>query len=650
MEEHSAEVAAIATNSHPPTFDNTVAELERSGRLLTRVATVFFNKTSAHTDETLREIQSQVAPRLAAHDDAIKLDPQLFARLDDLHTRRDALNLDAESQQLLERVHLDFVRAGANLSDADKERLKQLNEELSSLSTTFSQNLLAETNAAAVLVDDRAQLDGLSDDAISAAGAAAQARGETGKFLLTFNNFTNQAVLATLSDPEVRRRVFQASISRANSGGEHDNSGVALRMVKLRAQRARLLGYPDHASYVIEDQTAGSAEAAESMLRKLVPAAVANARAEAAERAEAMGHDTIAPQDWSYAAGIVRRRRFDFDASQLRPYFPLEQVLHDGVFWAAEKLYGVSFVERFDLAMYHPDVRVFEVFDADGSALGLFCGDYFTRDSKNGGAWMNCLVKPSKLLDQAPVVTNNLNIPKPAEGQTALLTSSEVKTMFHEFGHALHGLFSAVTYPRFSATSVPRDFVEYPSQVNELWKTWPEVLHNYARHHETGEVMPQELVDKLQQSQHFNEGFATVEYLKAALLDLAWHRLRPEDIADDVDAREFVERFEAEATAAAGLDVPEIPPRYRTTYFGHIFAGGYAAGYYSYIWSEVLDAESVEWFEANGGLTRDNGDRFRQRLLSKGGSVDPLQQFRDVVGHDPRIEPLLKRRGLDAAA
>ncbi|MGH8791571.1 MAG: M3 family metallopeptidase, partial [Stackebrandtia sp.] len=597
----------------------------------------------------VQDVQNRIAPKLSAHNDAVKLDSRLFARVQDLYERRDDLDLDAESLRLLERLRLDFVRAGAELSEPDKRRLRQINEELSSLSTTFSQNLLAETNAAAVLVDDRAELDGLSDDAISAAAKAAEARGLDGKFLLTFNNFTNQPQLASLRDAELRARVYRASISRGNRGGAHDNSATVLRMVKLRAEKARLLGYSDYASYVIDDQTAGAAETVEDMLAKVTPAAVANARAEAAERAEALGVETVAPQDWALATELLRKRRFDFDAAALRPYLELDTVLRDGVFAAAGQLYGLSFAERFDLPAYHPDVRVFEVFDADGSALGLFCGDFYTRDSKNGGAWMNLLVQPTTLLDQKPVVVNNLNIPKPPDGKRALLTFTEVNAMFHEFGHALHGLFATTTYPRFSGTSVPRDFVEYPSQVNEMWATWPQVISGYAKHHASGEPMPAEMVDKMLDSKRFNQGFATVEYLAAALVDLAWHRLTPDDVPDDVDAREFVERFEADTLARAGVDLAEISPRYRTTYFGHVFAGGYSAGYYSYIWSEVLDADSVEWFEDNGGLKRENGDHFRAALLSKGGSVDPMRQFRDFAGRDPRIEPLLKRRGLDAA-
>ncbi|WP_211354721.1 M3 family metallopeptidase [Stackebrandtia albiflava] len=649
MAEQRAEIEAIVSDPEPATFENTVVALERSGRILQRVLLVFYNISSADTNPNLQDLQKRIAPMVTAHQDEMRLDARLFARIKDLHDRAGELGLDEEQAWLLRRYHLDFVRAGAALSDEDKRRLRELNEELALLSTTFSQNQLAATNAAAVVIDDVAELDGMSADAITSAAKAAAARGLDGKYLLTFNNFTMHPQLAALTDPKVRERIYTASIRRGNDGSDSDNSETVLRIVAARAERAALLGYSDHAAYTIEDQTAGTAQAAADMLARLAPAAVANVRVEAVERAQVLGRETIDPWDWSLATERLRKERYDFDASALRPYLELERVLRDGVFFAANRLYGLSFTERSDLPTYHPDVRVFEVFEEDGSPLGLFCADFFTRDSKNGGAWMNSHVLQSRLLDQRPVVVNNLNIPKPPAGEKALLTFDEVTTMFHEFGHALHGLFSDVTYPRLAGTNVPRDFVEFPSQVNEMWSTWPEVLANYARHHETGEPMPRELVDRLLESQQFNEGFATTEYLAAALLDLAWHRLSADRVPSGSDARAVVEAFEAAALETAGVAVPEVRPRYRTTYFGHVFSSGYSAGYYSYIWSEVLDADTVAWFKENGGLTRANGDRFRARLLSRGGSTDAMGLFRDFAGRDPRIEPLLRKRGLDAA-
>ncbi|CAM3215990.1 M3 family metallopeptidase [Stackebrandtia soli] len=645
---HLAEVAAIAEDVEPPTFDNTIVALERSGELAQRAGIVFYNKVSADTNPTLRTIQAELAPKLAAYTDAIRLNDALFQRIETLWNTREELDLDAESAWLLHRYRLDFVRAGAQLSPEDKDRLRAFNEELSSLSTTFGQNQLEGTNEAAVLFDDVAALDGLSPDAITAAAAAATERGEDGKYLLTLSNFTNQPQLAALTDPETRARLYTASINRGGNGSASDNSEIILKIVRLRAERAKLLGFADHADYAIADQTAGSTQAALAMLAKLAPAAVANVTVEAADRAAVLAQESIAPQDWSLATEKLRKQRYDFDAAAMRPYFELEKVLIDGVFYAASKLYGLSFTERFDLPAYHPQVRVFEVFNEDGSPLGLFLADYYTRDSKNGGAWMNAVVPQSGLLARQPVIVNNLNISKPADGPT-LMTMAEVTTMFHEFGHALHGLFSNVTYPRFSGTSVPRDFVEFPSQVNEMWALWPEVLANYAVHYETKEPMPQDMVDKLLASQQYNEGFATTEYLAAALLDLAWHRVDADGVPSADDARASVAAFEAAALADAGVAVTEVAPRYRSTYFGHIFGGGYSAGYYSYIWSEVLGKHSEQWFADNGGLSRANGDHFRTTLLSRGGSVDPMRQFRDFTGADPDIVPLLKARGLDAA-
>ena len=636
MAEQLAEVAEITGNPEPPTFDNTIAALERSGAILERVSAVFFNQVSCDATPGVREIQKEITPRLAKHADAIRLNGALFARIKklyrDLQEDRDAF--DPEEAWLLERYYTDFVRAGAELSDAGKERLVALNEELSELSTAFQQNLLADTNARTVVVDDPALLDGIS---VEAAAETAKARGLPGKYAIALLLPTQQPALAHLTDRGMRERVYRASVGR----GATVNAEIVVRMARLRAERARLLGYANHAEYVVADQTAPSTQAVADMLGKLVPPAVANAHREADElRAEA-GFD-IAPWDWSFYAEKVRRARFDLDTASLRPYFELNRVLRDGVFYAAGRLYGLTFTERPDLQGYHPDVRVFEVFEEDGTPLGLFLGDFYARETKRGGAWMTSLVKQSRLLGEKPVVVNNLNIVKPPPGEPTLMTFDEVTTMFHEFGHALHGLLSDVRFPRFSGTATPRDFVEYPSQVNEMWAVWPEVLANYARHYETGEPMPREMVDRLLEAARFNQGYATVEYLAASLLDWAWHTWEPGEDDEPVDPASF----EREALAAAGLDLPLVPPRYGSTYFAHIWEGGYAAAYYSYIWSEVLDADSVEWFKENGGLRRENGEHFRRTLLSKGGSVDSMEAFRAFRGRDPRIEPLLERRGL----
>ncbi|WP_214409590.1 M3 family metallopeptidase [Sphaerisporangium fuscum] len=629
MAEQLEEVEAIAGNAEPPTFENTVAALERSGQLLTRVSAVFFNQASSDTNPKVQEIQKDVTPKLAQHDDAIHLNGRLFERIKAISPE----GLDAEQQWLLQRYVTDFVRAGAELGPADQERLRALNEELSTLSTQFEQNLLADTNASAIVVEDVAELDGLSDDAIRAAAETAKSRGLEGKYVLTLVLPTGQPALEELTNRELRERIHKASVER----GLRDNSELIVRIAGLRAERAALLGYRNHAEYVVADQTAPSTEAVTEMLGKLTPAAVANAHREAGQLREEAGFE-IAAWDWSFYAEKVREARYSVDSRQMRPYFELDRVLRDGVFHAAGRLYGLSFTERPDLVGYHPDVRVFEVSEEDGTPLGLFLGDFYARASKRGGAWMNSLVRQSYLEGTRPVVVNNLNIVKPPAGEPTLMTWDQVNTMFHEFGHALHGLFSAVGYPRFSGTAVPRDFVEYPSQVNEMWAVWPEVLANYARHHETGEPMPQDLVDRMLEAQKFNQGYATVEYLAATLLDWAWHTFEDRP----VDAQEFEER----ALREAGVDLPLVPPRYRSTYFAHIWQGGYSAGYYSYIWSEVLDADTVEWFKENGGLTRENGDTFRRELLSKGGSVDAMTAFRAFRGRDPHIEPLLTRRGL----
>lgn len=649
MAEQLREVQAIADNGEAPSFDNTIVALERSGRLLTRVSTVFFNLSSSDTNDTRQKIEEEIAPQLSVHQDSILLNARLYARVAALYEQRDALKLDAESQRLLERYHTRFVRAGAQLSEAQKDQLRKLNSELSELTTRFDQNLLKETKAGAVVVDKAEDLAGLSEGEIAAAADAAKARGLDGKYLITLQNTSGQPAEQSLRSRALREKLYRASVTRGNHGGDADNKPVIARIVLLRAQRAALLGYSDHASYVLEDETARTTAAVNKMLGQLAPAAVANARREAADMQKLIdaerGGFKLAPWDWSYYAEKLRKARYDFDESQMKPYLELENVLQNGVFYAANRLYGLTFKERKDLPVYLPDVRVFEVFNADGTPLALFLADYFKRDSKRGGAWMNEFVSQSALFGTKPVVVNNLNIPKPPAGEPVLLTFDEVTTLFHEFGHALHGMFSNVQYPYFAGTNVPRDFVEFPSQVNEMWATDAQVLKNYARHYKTGEAMPQALLDKVLATQKFNQGFATTEYLAAAILDQRWHQL-PLAQAEIKD----VNLFEAQALQNAGVAMSQVPPRYRSTYFAHVFAGGYDAGYYAYIWSEVLDADTVQWFKENGGLKRENGDRFRSLLLSRGGSTDAMTLYRAFRGRDPDIKPLLERRGLDQPA
>ena len=647
MAEQRAEMEAIANNPEPPSFENTIVAMEKTGGLLNRAAAVFFNLAGAHTNPTIQKTQAELAPKLAAHEDAILLNGKLYERVRTLYDNRDSLGLDPQALRLVERYHTAFVRAGARLSDADKEALKAMNAELATLATQFSQNVLKEVNASGVLVEDVAELDGLPAEAVTAAAEAAKAAGHEGKYLIALQNTSGQPPLASLHNRALRKRIMDASLARGSRGGEFDNRGIVARIAGLRAERAALLGYDSHAAYILEDQTAGTVEAVNKLLGELAPAAVANARREAAEMqaiidAEGGGFQLQA-HDWAYYAEKLRKQKYDFDESQLRPYFEIDNVLEKGVFYAAGQLYGLSFKERDDIPTYHPDVRVWEVFNEDGSPLGLFYGDFYARPSKRGGAWMNAYVAQNGLTGTKPVVANHLNIPKPAEGQPTLLTFDEVTTMFHEFGHALHGLFSEVKYPQFAGTKVPRDFVEYPSQVNEMWATWPSVLANYARHYQTGEQIPQELLDKVLAAEQYGQGHATTEYLAAALLDQYWHQLKPGQAPTDTLA------FEAQALKAAGLDYAPVPPRYRSTYFSHIM-GGYSAGYYSYLWSEVLDADSVEWFKENGGLKRENGDHFRATLLSRGGSADAMQLFREFRGRDPEVGPLLERRGLETTA
>ncbi len=645
MAEQRKEIEAIDRNPAAPTFENTVVAMEKSGRLLDRVGSAFFNLNSSNTNPEMLKIASELAPKLAAHQDAVLLDPVLFKRVDAIYQQRASLKLDPESMQLLERAYTQFVRAGAKLADGDKTRLKQLNEQIASFTNQFQQNVLKATKDSAVVVDNVSDLDGLSAEQIGAAAEAAKARGLTGKWVITLQNTTIQPVLADLKNRALREKIFKASTGRAP-----ENAALIAQVVKLRAEKAALLGYGDYASYGLADETAGTPAAVNQMLARLVPPALANAKKEAAdnqklidEQARAVNGKsfTLEPWDWAFYAEQVRKARFGFDQSQVKPYFELNRVMQDGLFYAAHELYGLNFKERKDLPVYNPDVRVFEVFNADGSPLALYLADYFARDNKRGGAWMSNYVDQSRLLGLRPVIVNNLNVPKPSAGQPALLTFDEVTTMFHEFGHALHGMLSDVNYPSLSGTNVPRDFVEFPSQFNEMWSREPAVFTHYARHYQTGEPMPQAMLDKVLAAQKFGQGYDTTEYIAAALLDQAWHQMP----ASQTPTADQVMAFEAAALQKAGVDYAPVPPRYHTPYFTHI-VGGYAAGYYAYIWSEVLARDAEQWMRAHGGLQRANGDFLRAKVLSRGRTVNPQILFEQFYGGPPDIGPLLEYRGL----
>ncbi|GAB3285166.1 M3 family metallopeptidase [Sinomonas notoginsengisoli] len=636
LAEHLREIQAITESDEKPDFENTAAAIERSGTLLARASAAFTNMISAHGTDGIRALETELMPELSAHEDAVYLNRALYERFAAIRPE----GLDDESARLVSEWLAAFRRAGVALDDADQARLREINAELSRLGTEYGQRVAKGINEAAVLVTDESELAGMPADDRRAAAQAARAAGHEDGWLLTFIQPTGQPHLAVLEDRGVRRRIFEASVARGSSGGPTDVLDLAIGMARLRSEKAALLGFADFAELGVDDQTAPSVSAVLDMLGQLAPPAVRNAAGEAAVMAETAGFE-LEPWDWAFYSAKVRRDTYSVDEQALRPYLELDRVLADGVFYAAGQLYGLAFRERTDLVGYHDDVRVWEVLGSDGSGLGLFLGDYFTRPTKRGGAWMNSLVEQSRLLGTSPVVVNNLNIPRPAPGEPVLLTLDELRTVFHEFGHALHGLLSDVAYPRFSGTNVSRDFVEYPSQVNEMWIFEPEVVVNYARHHSTGEPLPPEALERLEAARLWGEGFDTTEYLGAALLDLAWHRLRQGSVPDDALA------FEAKALTDAGISVPLVPPRYRTGYFQHIFAGGwYAAGYWSYIWSEVLDADTVEWFKENGGLTHANGETFRRELLSRGNSRDLLASFRAFRGRDADVTPLIVRRGL----
>jgi len=645
VREQRAEVAAIVADHGEPTFENTVEALERSGRTLDRVLRLHDNLASSMADDATRELDRELAPLVAAHEDEIRLDQRLFARIAHVHERRHT-GLTPEQVRVVERYHRDFVRAGAGLGDADRERLRVLNGRLTALTTEFGDRVLSGANAGGLRLHDRSELDGLPASAVEAAAEAAAAAGLDG-YLLTLALPTVQPALSSLTDRDVRRRLHEAATTRGLHGDEHDTRELVVEIAALRAERAALLGYADHAAYVVEDQTAGTTKAVLDILGEMAGPAMGNLEAEraAVERRlhEAGVPGPVRPWDWAFYAGRDLAATYDVDADALRPWFELERVLHDGIFHAASLLYGVSFRERDDLPVYADDVRVFEVLDHDDAPLGLFLCDWFARPTKRGGAWMSSFVGQSRLLGTLPVVVVCLNVARPPAGRPALMSVDEVRTGFHEFGHALHGLLSDATYPLLSGTAVPRDFVEFPSQVNEMWAWWPEVLARYAVHHETGEPLPQEVVDRLVASRAHGQGFDTVSMLGAALLDQEWHR---RGVDEPALAPGDVVAFEEAALERHGVCSPLVPPRYRSSYFAHVFSGGYDAGYYSYLWSEVLDADLVDWFVERGGPTRGNGDLFRRELLSRAGTRDPMEAFAAVRGRAPSTEPLLRRRGL----
>lgn len=644
MKQQIAEIDRIANNPEPPNFDNTFIAMERSGALLNRAMAVFGAVTGANTNATLQEIQERVAPELAAHQDAIYLNDKLFDRIAAVHEQLASLQLDAESARLVDVVYRDFVHHGAQLDAADKARLKELNKEESTLSAQFTNRLLAATRAAAPVFDDVAKLTGLTDSEKDAAAAAAMARQQNGRWLLALQNTTQQPALQDLQDRATRKALFDASWDRAEHGDANDTREIISRMAMIRAEYASLLGFENYAAWKLVDQMAKAPPAAITFMQKLMPPAMARARAEAADIQGLIdqqgGSFKAAPWDWKFYAEQVRKSRYDLDENEIKPYFELSNVLENGVFYAATRLYGITFKERKDIPVYVDDMRVFEVFDEDGSSIALFYADYYKRDNKNGGAWMSNFVGQSGLFGTKPVIYNVANFTKPAAGQPALLSFDNVTTMFHEFGHALHGIFADSQYPTLSGTNTARDFVEFPSQFNEHWATDPEVFANYAKHYQTGAAMPAELVDKIMTSRLAGKGYDMTELVAAALLDMEWHQIDAEAPLQDAG------EFEAVAMKRNMIDPAFVPPRYRSSYFQHIWGNGYAAGYYAYLWTQMLADDGFGWFTENGGLTRTNGDRFRKMVLSRGNSEDLATMYRNWRGAEPAIEAMLRDRGL----
>jgi peptidyl-dipeptidase Dcp len=639
-----AEVDLIANSTEPPTFQNTYVALEKAGAALDRVMNVFSALTGANTSDTLQKINEEQSPKLAALTDAIMLNSTLFNRLQTVYDQRDTLNITPEDKRLIEITHEQFVLAGARLSDTDKAQLKTLNQEAATLSTQFVNRLLAAAKNGALPVSSQAQLAGLSQAELKAAEQAARERNLEGQWLLVLQNTTQQPLLGSLSDRDTRKALFDASWSRAEKSDANDTRQIITRLAKVRAEQASLLGFPDYATWKLQDQMAKTPEAALQFMRRIVPAATARAKREAGDIQALIdkqgGGFKLQAWDWPYYAEQVRKARYDLDDSQTRPYFELDNVLQNGVFYAAQMLYGITFKERTDIPVYHRDVKVYEVFDRDGTSMALFYTDFFARDNKNGGAWMGNFVDQSTLLSTKPVVYNVCNYTKPALGQPALLSWDDVTTLFHEFGHALHGMFAKQTYASISGANTPSDFVEFPSQFNEHWAEDPNVFAHYARHYETGKPMPAELVEKIKTASRFNKGYEMTELLAAALLDMHWHMLKADQPQQKVDA------FEQAALEKDQINLSYVPPRYRSSYFMHIWGNGYAAGYYAYLWTQMLADDGFEWFKEHGGLTPENGQRFRDMILSRGNSTDLEKLYEDWRGHEPRIEPMLINRGL----
>lgn len=640
-----AEIEGIVQNPQRPDFANTLLALEQSGALLTRVTSVFFAMTAAHTNDELQRLDEEFSAELASLANDIYLNSALFARVENVWQRRSSSGLDSESIRLLEVVYQRFVLAGACLNETDKARLKALNTESATLTSQFNQRLLAANKSGAMVVDDVRHLDGLSTEEIAVAAETAREKGLEARWVIPLLNTTQQPALAVLRDRQTRENLFTRAWTRAENNDANDTRAIIQRLVEIRMQQAKLLGFANYAAWKIADQMAKTPEAALTFMRSIVPAARARALDEQAEIQKVIfqqdGQFSAEAWDWSFYAEQVRREKYALDEAQLKPYFSLDSVLNEGVFWTANQLYGIKFVERFDIPVYHPDVRVWEIFDHDGIGLALFYGDFFARESKSGGAWMGNFVEQSLLNETRPVIYNVCNYQKPAKEQPALLLWDDVITLFHEFGHTLHGLFATQRYATLSGTNTPRDFVEFPSQINEHWASHPQVFARFARHVDTGEHMPQALRDKMQQASLFNKGYDMTELLSAALLDMRWHSLEMSDASYPVD------QFEQQALVAEGLDLKAVPPRYRSSYFAHIF-GGYAAGYYAYLWTQMLADDGYQWFVEQGGLTRENGQKFRDAILSRGNSTDLAVLYRHWSGRDPQMEPMLKHRGLSA--
>lgn len=644
IEAKHQEIKAIAENEEEPTFDNTLVALERSGQDLNRVMRVFYLLTSSNTNDELQALQEEIAPKLAALSDAIYLNDDLFQKVKSIHAKLDDLDLDAESKRLVDYYYDQFVLSGANLPGDRKEQMKILNGELAKLQSQFNNKLIEATKRAAFVVDSEDQLKGMSESAIRSAGKKAAEKDLEGKYEIALQNTTQQPALTDLEVRETREKLFRNSYTRAQRNDQNDTQETLKRIAEIRAQQASLMGYENYAEWNLQDQMAKTPEAVQDLLGQIIPAATHKAKEEAAEIQQLMKemgveHDLKA-WDWNFYAEKLRKQKYDLDENEIKPYFEMNQVLEDGVFYAATQLFGITFKERKDIPVYQEDVRVFELFEEDGTSIGLFYADFYKRDNKGGGAWMSNIVGQSKLLDTKPVIYNVCNFSKPAEGEPALLTFDNVITMFHEFGHALHGFFADQQYPSLSGTSVARDFVEFPSQFNEHWALYPSILSNYAKHYKTGEVIPEELVAKIKNAGTFNNGYSTTELMAATQLDLQWHTLAPDAKVGTVD------EFEQNALEKTGVYMEQVPTRYRSSYFKHIFGGGYAAGYYAYTWTKVLDDDAYAWFEENGGLTRENGQRYREMILSRGNTMDYNQMFKDFRGSEPNIEPFLKAKGL----